>query len=100
MPESEVQTLAAIRALSRINPLTPDILWNSQRGFGLNAWGEKRVGRAILKVATRFRSRRNFGKLRAAVLSGITWHGEEFLCEAERAGLFLADKGGTKARHS
>jgi hypothetical protein len=94
MPELEAQTLAAIRALARANPLTPELISNSRHDLGLEAWNERRVAKAILRLASSFRTRGNFGKLRAAVLAGITWYGEEFLRDTERAGVLLADRAG------
>jgi hypothetical protein len=94
MPELEAQAFAAMRALSRVNPLTPELIRKSYHDLGLEAWSERRAAKAILSLASRFRTRGNFGKLRAAVLSGITWYGEEFLREVERAGVLLADRAG------
>ena len=93
MPELEAVTLAAMRALARVNPLSPEVIRNRRCDLGLNTVSEKRLAKTVLKLASYFRARGNFGKLRAAVLSGITWFGEKFLRQVERAGVFLADRG-------
>jgi hypothetical protein len=87
----EAQVLKATRTLARINPLTPAIVTDCGDVKLLAAWSQKRTIKAIVAAANSFRIERQFGKLRSALLLGVTLFDDEFLVQAERAGVLLGD---------
>ncbi|HEX6903308.1 MAG TPA: nuclease-related domain-containing protein [Thermoanaerobaculia bacterium] len=54
-------------------------------------WGPQRTVKSILRLARDFRSKGNYGRLRCALLAGITYKGQEFLTAFERTGALLSD---------
>lgn len=89
MASLEEQVSEAIRSLAPVNPLTREVVVGSEKVSCLLDWSPKRVSRAILNAAKRFRDREQFGKFRASLLLGIARFGDEFLLNAERAGTLL-----------
>jgi hypothetical protein len=89
--------LRAARRLARINPLTPEVIANSEDVSLLRASNRKRTLKAMVHAANGFRDHGNFGRLRSTLLMGTTLLGDEFLLEVERAGTLLADIRSTRS---
>jgi hypothetical protein len=92
MAELEERVLKIVRNLARVYPLTPEAIRNNSDITALSAWSPKRIRKSIFQAAKVIRARRQFGKLRAALLIGTTSFGDQFLVPTERTGILLADR--------
>jgi hypothetical protein len=97
MTAVEEQLSKLIRILARENPLTPRVIRESEITGLIARFGRKRLVRATLVAVKNLRTRRQYGKLRAALLLGVTCFGDEFLIMAEREGALLADGQSTES---
>jgi len=91
MGELEKLISQAVRSLARINLLTPEVIAHDKSIVDLSAWSSKRLLKATLHAAASYRSRGQYGRLRAAILIGVTLFGDRFLLKAERSGMLLAN---------
>jgi hypothetical protein len=91
MAELEKKILEACRDLSRVKPLTPEVIANNKDVRQLSGFNPKRTLKAIAVAARSFRNRGQLGKLRAALLIGTTLFGDQFLLHVERAGTLLGN---------
>jgi hypothetical protein len=79
MAPLQEDVLRAARRLARINPLTPEVIANSEDVSVLQASNRKRTLKAMVHAANGFRDHGNFGRLRSTLLMGTTLLGDEFL---------------------
>jgi len=82
----------AVRALSKTTPLGPAAIVNTNEIAELSTSSEKRIVKALIDAARNFRSLGHLGKLRVALLIGVTLYGGRFLTPVERAGVLLGDR--------
>jgi hypothetical protein len=97
MAPLQEDVLRAARRLARINPLTPEVITNSEDVSVLQTSNRKRTLKAMVHAADGFRDHGNFGRLRSTLLMGTTLLGDEFLFQVESAGTLLADIRSTQS---
>lgn len=85
-----------ISAVAARKQLTPEIIRSELEITHLSNFGEKRLVKTTVQLAKDFRQRGQLGKLRAAVLLGVSLAGDRFLTTLERAGVLLADDQGVE----
>jgi hypothetical protein len=91
MPALEKDVLQVVSRLSRVNPLRPDSIAHSSEVSHMSVTDSKRTLKVVLSTAKSVHRREQFGKLRAAILLGVTLFGDAFLLQAERSGLLLSN---------
>jgi hypothetical protein len=75
--------------LARQNPISVTAVKEELQGIDLLGWTEKQLLKGAISVTKVFRNRSQFGRLRAALLMGLTVAGSKFLTQIERAQVFL-----------
>lgn len=89
MDELAERILKTAWNLARVNPLTPNAILLDPDVRAISGHRQKRTTKELLKCCKNLRLRRQFGKLRAAILVGLTLHGSSFVRNLERAGILL-----------
>jgi hypothetical protein len=81
-----------MRELARIDQLTPEIIRTALEALPLDAISDRQLLKATLQDAVTYRSRPQFGRLRATILTGVTLLGRMFLTQLERTGVLLSSE--------
>lgn len=71
------------------SPLSVVAVKEDLQGVDLSEWTEKQLLKGSLSITIKYRLRGQYGRLRAAILIGITVCGSNLLTQIERAQVFL-----------
>ena len=92
MPEDSYSVAAGLVAeLARHDVLSSQLIADAAQKAGFNLLSRKRQAKALLQLGIEHKIHGRFGRLRSAILVGVTLLQQEFLTNAERDGLFLSD---------